>query len=354
MRREADQSGLDRRSQEVLEAVVKAYVESGEPVGSRTVSKLSSERVSAATIRNVMADLEERGLLSQPHTSAGRVPTDLGYRVYVDSLGARPLGRSEERLIETSLHEQQTEINAMFTSVSRILARFSKHLGVVVSPHMARVRLRDIEFVRLGPRRVLVIVVAGSGMLHNKIIQIADDFDQEWLDKIGRYLTTTFKGLTLPEIRDRILEMMGQEKALYDQLLGDALTLGRAGLDPVRGEAGEVFLDGTTNLLAEPEFGRIERLRGLFKTFEEKHELVRVLNSCLEQEPAGVQVFIGSENSSPHMSDCSLVTSSYGLKGQSLGTLGIIGPTRMEYARAIALVDSVARLFSQALSRYPG
>lgn len=355
MRRETDQSGLDRRSQEVLKAVVKAYVESGEPVGSRTVSKLGSEKVSAATIRNVMADLEERGLLSQPHTSAGRVPTDLGYRVYVDSLGKRPLGRSEERLIESSLHEQQqTEINALFTAVSRILARFSKHLGVVVSPHMGRVRLRDIEFVRLGPKRVLVIVVAGSGMLHNKVIRTEDDFEQEWLDKIGRYLTTTFKGLTLPEIRDRILEMMGQEKALYDQLLGDALKLGSVGLDPVRGEAGEVYLDGTTNLLVEPEFGRIERLRDLFKTFEEKHELVRVLNSCLEQQPAGVQVFIGSENASPNMSDCSLVTSSYGLKGQSLGTLGIIGPTRMEYARAIALVDSVARLFSQALSRYPG
>ena len=354
MRREASQSGLDRRSQEVLEAVVKAYVESGEPVGSKTVSNLSTERVSSATIRNVMAELEERGLLSQPHTSAGRIPTDLGYRVYVDSLGAKPLGRSEERLIETSLHEQQTEANELFTAVSRILAKFSRHLGVVVSPHMDRVRLRDIEFVRLGPKRVLVIVVAGSGMLHNKVIQIEDDFDQEWLDKIGQYLTTTFKGLTLPEIRDRILELMGEEKALYDQLLGDALRLGRAGLDPVQSEAGEVFLGGTTNLLAEPEFGRIERLRSLFKTFEEKHELLRVLNICLEQQPAGVQVFIGSENASPNMSDCSLVTSSYGLKGQSLGTLGIIGPTRMEYARAIALVDSVARLFSQALSRYPG
>ncbi|HZI92889.1 MAG TPA: heat-inducible transcriptional repressor HrcA [Patescibacteria group bacterium] len=349
---------LEKRGQEILEAIVKAFIETGEPVGSRTVSRLNREGLSAATIRNVMAELEERDLLAQPHASAGRVPTDLGYRVYVDSLlKGRRLPPAEERLIESSLQGNQTEINELFTNVSRLLSRLSKHMGVVVSPHIARVRLRDVEFVRLAPHRVLVILVAASGTIHNKVVEIESDHEQEKLDQIGRLLTDEFKGHTLPEIRDRILEMMGQEKALYDSVLRDALTLGKAGLEynpAIEAAGSDVFMDGTSNLLSDPVFASFERLRGLFRTFEEKHELLRVLNSCLEQNAQGVRVIIGSENPNPELTDCALVASGYGTKGQTLGTLGIIGPTRMEYARAIALVDSVARLFSDALSRYQG
>lgn len=349
---------LDKRDQEILEAIVDSYVETGEPVGSGTIARRSREGLSPATIRNVMANLEERDLISQPHTSAGRVPTDLGYRVYVDSLmRARPLRPAEQRLIESSFQDQRPEFSELLSSVSRILSRFSKHMGVVVSPHIARAHVRDIEFVRLAKSHLLVIVVAVSGMIYNKVVQIEEDFPQEKLDWIGRYLTSTFKGRTLPEIRDRILEMMGQEKALYDELLSDALKVGSAGLGEADNEeeaGAEVFVDGTSNLLSEPEFARVERLRTLFRTFEEKHELLRVLNSCLERQASGVRVIIGSENPSPEMSDCTLITSNYAMEGETLGTLGIIGPTRMEYARAIALVDSVARLFSAALRRYPG
>lgn len=305
-----------------------------------------------------MADLEERNLLLQPHASAGRVPTDLGYRAYVDALAKNQrLPPPDERMIESCLQGGQTEIHDLFGSVSKLLSRLSNHMGVVVSPHIARVRLRDIEFVRLGSRRVLVIVVAASGMIHNKVVEIEEDHEQEKLDQIGKYLTEEFKGHTLSEVRDRILELMGQEKALYDSLLRDALKLGQAGLaiDPGNEAVGaEVFLDGTANLLSEPEFASVERLKALFRTFEEKHQLLRVLHSCLENGESGVQVLIGRENPSPEMSDCTLIASSYGLQGQTLGTLGIIGPTRMEYARAIALVDSVSRLFSHVLSRYQG
>jgi len=349
---------LDKRDQEILEAIVKAFIETGEPVGSRTVSRLNREGLSAATIRNVMADLEERNLLAQPHASAGRIPTDLGYRVYVDALARnRRLPAADERLIESSLHEGVGDANELFSNVSKVLSRLSRQMGVVVSPHIAKIRLRDIEFVRLAPRRVLVILVAASGGLHNKVVEIEEDLDQERLDQIGRYLTHEFKSHTLPEIRDRILELMGQEKALYDDLLRDALKLGRAGLDidsQIESAGADLFVDGTANLLSESDFASLERLRGLFRTFEEKHELLRVLNRCLEQEAKGVRVIIGSENPNPEMSDCALVATGYGMEGQTLGTLGIIGPTRMEYARAIALVDSVARLFSHALSRYQG
>lgn len=347
---------LDRRSQEILEAVVESYIHKGEPVGSRAVSKMSSEGLSAATIRNVMAELEEGELLTQPHTSAGRIPTDLGYRLYVDSLmKARRLRKDEEQMIESSLLATPIELHDLFGSVSRILSRLSHHLGLVVSPHISRARLKETEFVRLGKNRVLVIIVAVSGMIHNKVIAIDGDHPQEKLDKIGRYLSDEFRGNTLAEIRDRILEMMGQEKALYDALLRDALELGRASLEIEEEQTGgEVFVDGTSNLLAEPEFSSINRLKGLFRTFEEKHELLRVLNSCLENEQPGVKLLIGSENPHPDLAGCTLVASSYGTGGRTLGTLGIIGPTRMEYARAIALVDSVARLFSDALVRYEG
>src|SRR4030095_6305093 len=222
---------LERRDQEILEAVIESYVETGEPVGSRTIARSNREKLSPATIRNVMADLEERSLLVQPHASAGRVPTDLGYRAYVDALAKNQrLPEPDERLIESYLKDGQTEIHELFGSVSKLLSRLSNHMGVVVSPHIARIRLRDIEFVRLGTQRVLVIVVAASGMIHNKVIEIDDDHGQEKLDKIGKYLTDEFKGHTLSEVRDRILDLMGQEKALYDSLLRDALKLGRAGL----------------------------------------------------------------------------------------------------------------------------
>ena len=348
---------LDRRDQEVLEAIVRSYIQTGEPVGSRTISMRSREGLSAATIRNVMADLEEKTLLTQPHTSAGRVPTDLAYRVYVDSLmKARRLPAIEERLIESSLGESHTEVGDLFASVSKVLSRLSRHMGVVVTPHIARVRLRDLEFVRLGPHRVLVVIVGASGVIYNKMVEIPEDHDQEKLDAIGRRLTKEFRGHTIPEVRDIILERMSEEKASFDALLRDALSVARAGLEIVPEEAGrlgDVFIDGTANLLSEPEFSSADRLQSLVRTIEEKHELLKLLNGCLE-DPTGVRVMIGSEVHSPDMNDCALIAATYGTEGQTLGALGIIGPTRMEYSHSIALVESVARLFSRALSRYEG
>src|SRR5262245_2383965 len=242
---------LDKRSQEILEAVVRSYIETGEPVGSRAVSVLTREGLSAATVRSVMAELEERNLLTHPHTSAGRVPTDLAYRVYVDLLmKARKLSAAEERLIESSLQGGRSELGEIFATVSRLLSRLSRQLGVVVTPHVSRVRVRDIEFVRLSPHRVLLILVAASGLIHNKVVEIPEDHPQERLDALGRYLSSEFCGHTLQEIRDRILFLMGQEKAQYDTLLREALALGQAslGMEPPAGAAGEIFVDGAANL----------------------------------------------------------------------------------------------------------
>ncbi len=339
----------------ILGAVVEHYVASGEPVGSRTLSRHGPEPVSAATIRNTMADLEERGLLEQPHTSAGRIPTDQGYRVYVDNLmRERQIAPEEEKFIRNALEHPTAEAADLFAQVSRVLSRLSHQIGVVVTPNVSRVRLRHIEFVRLAPRRVVAIIVAETGVVHNKVFETEEDYVQDQLDRAGRFLTDTFGGSTLLEIRERIMTMMAEEKASFDRPLHDALALGRASVEgtsaPAEGHS--VFVDGTSNLLGAPEFGDADRLRAVLKTFEEKHHIVHILNRCIEEGRAGVRVLIGSETHVPDLQRCTLVASAYGPEGTPLGALGVVGPTRMEYAKAVALVDYVSRFFGRLLASY--
>jgi heat-inducible transcriptional repressor len=345
---------LDRREQQILSAIVEAHVNSGEPVASRALSGKGPERLSPASIRNTMADLEERGLLEQPHASAGRVPTDLGYRVYVNNLmRERQIAPAEEEFIRQALGRPGTEFPDLLAEVPRVLSRLSHQIGLVVAPTVGQVRLRRIEFVRLSPSRVVAVIVGETGLLHNKVFETDHDFDQENLDRAGRYLTDTFQDCTLPECRERIQKMLAEEQALYDRLHRDALTLGRAsmaaegdGTDPQN-----VLLDGASNLLEAPEFASVERVRGILRTLDEKNQLLHLLTRCIEEGNRGVQVFIGSESLVPELERCTVVTSAYGPGGDPRGALGVIGPTRMEYAKAVALVDYVSRFFGRLLTR---
>ncbi|MBI3449391.1 MAG: heat-inducible transcription repressor HrcA [Acidobacteria bacterium] len=346
---------LDQRGQEILGAVVEQYVRSGEPVGSRTLAQKSSEHLSAATIRNTMADLEQLGLLEQPHTSAGRIPTELGYRVYVNNLmRGHPIARADEQFIHASLGQPVTDAAALFGQVSRVLSQLTNQIGVVITPNVSRVRLRHLEFVQLASRRVVAILVAETGIIHNKVFETEDEYAQDQLDRAGRFLTETFQGMTLPETRERIVAMMAEEKALYDRLLKDAITLAQASVDQMPEEPTErhVFVEGTSNLLDSPDFADAERLKAIFRTFEEKHRILRILNRCLEEGHPGVKVLIGSETDLPELNQCTLITSAYGPEGQPLGALGVLGPTRMEYAKAVALVDYVSRFFGTLLKPY--
>ena len=346
---------LDRRSQQILSAIVEEFTASGEPVASRTLSRRSRERLSPATIRNTMVDLEEAGLLEQPHTSSGRVPTELGYRVYVDNLMREVrVAPAEEIFIQRSLGGAVAEPSEMFAQVSRVLSQVSHQIGVVVTPNVSELRLRHIEFVRLAPRRVVAVIVADTGVIHNKVLDAEEDYAQDHLDRAGRYLTDEFQGRTLPDIRERILAMMAEEKALYDQLLHDALTLARASVDavPEAAAGSQIYVDGTSNLLDVPELADVERLRVIFRAFEEKSRLVRILNRCLDEGRTGVRVFIGSEAHIPDVNNLTLITSPYGPEGAPRGALGVIGPMRMEYARAVALVDYVSRVFGRILNQY--
>ncbi|HXI01620.1 MAG TPA: heat-inducible transcriptional repressor HrcA [Candidatus Saccharimonadales bacterium] len=346
---------LGRREQQILYAIVEEHVSSGEPVSSRAISRKGPERISSATVRNTMADLEEQGLLEQPHASSGRVPTELGYRVYVDHLMRRGrVGSKDEEYIQRSLGQPVEEASEMFSQVSRVLSKVSRQVGVVVTPNLTSLRLKHIEFVRLGPRRVVAILVAASGMLHNKVIESDDEYTQEQLDRSGRYLTETFQGLTLPEIRERIRTMMSEERAAYDKMLRDALELGHASMSGVKGEGGvgQVFLDGASNLVVAPEFADVARLQGILRTLDERDSLMRLLTRCIEEGDPGVRVLIGSETDLPDLNLCTLIASTYGPDGSPRGALGVIGPTRMEYAKAVALVDYVSRFFGSLLTRY--
>lgn len=339
---------LEGREGEILKAVIRSHVLTGEPVGSRTVSRGTGLDLSPATIRNVMSDLEARGLLTHPHTSAGRVPTDLAYRVYVERLMGPPrMTPGQAQAIDEALSRSRGEIPELLAEASRQLSRFSKHVGVALAPEVRRIVVEHLEFVRLDPRRVVAVLVGRSGAVHNRILEVEEPHEQAELDRIGRYLSERFSGKTLPEMRQVLLERMSEETAAYDRLLRHSLELGRRAIEADAGVTG-VFVEGASNLLTQPEFANLERMRGLIRTLEEKNLLVDLLSRVLEGE--GVQVVIGRENPVADLADCSLVATNYHAGGQVMGTIGIMGPTRMEYARAIALVEHLAGVLTRLLS----
>lgn len=351
----------DSRGQAVLSAIINEHLVTGEPVGSRTISDRFAHASgwSPATIRNVMAELEELGLVEQPHTSAGRVPTDKGYRYYVDHmLGEARLSKADFAAINSLLGSLKGERGGapdrLMERTSHLLSELSENVGIVVSPSLAENILQHIEFVRLADNRILVILVSSSNIIQNKLVRLDEALSQEELDSTARYLNVEFSGKSLGAIRTEILELMRQEKALYDKLLQNAILLCERSLEGEEAETGQVFVDGASNILMKPDFVDTERMRELFRTFEEKSRLVKILNECIERDShvAGrdVQVVIGRENSTPSMQDCALITAPYRLgAGSAVGAIGVVGPMRIEYARMMSVVNYVARHIERIL-----
>jgi heat-inducible transcriptional repressor len=343
---------LGGREQDILRRIIASYILTGEPVGSRTIARMTREGLSPASVRNVMSDLEEMGLLAQPHTSAGRVPTDLGYRYYVDAL--LPEGHlepDERRLIESSLSRTGGEFSEAMEVIPKLLSRLSHQVGYLVSPRTKDAVLKHIEFVRLHDRRLLVIFVDRSGVVSHRILATDEDYSQEDLERAGRYLVGEFAGLTVKEIRSRLVGLMAEEKAALDRMIRNATTLGTRYLD-AEADDRRLVLEGTTNMMKQPEFADMATMRGLLEAFEEKHRLVKLLDRCFHT--SGVKVLIGSETDDPTLDSLSLVACAYRLDDRASGYLGILGPTRMEYDRAVALVDYISRLFSTLLTRHDG
>ena len=337
--------GLNDRSKHILEAVIEDYISTAEPVGSRTISRRSGFGLSPATIRNVMADLEELGFLASPHTSAGRVPTEKAYRLYVDSLlGIRSIERGEREEIRRHCHLTGKDMGEVLKEVSRMLSSVSNYMGIVAAPRFTAGLFRHIEFVRLGGRRVLAILVSENGAVQNKIVEADAELTSDDLIRMSNYLNSVLSGLSIAQVKNRILEEMQSDKTRYDVMLGQALRLSEQSL--ADGTA-ELFIEGQANILEFPEFADVERMKEVFRAFEEKGQLLNLLDRCLTAP--GVNIFIGSESHLNRMSGMSLITSTYVSGKNTLGVLGVIGPTRMGYGKVIPIVDYTAKLLSKML-----
>ncbi|HVQ40097.1 MAG TPA: heat-inducible transcriptional repressor HrcA [Pyrinomonadaceae bacterium] len=357
-----EKSILGARAQSVLAAVIKEHLVTGEAVGSLVLADRFSNSPgwSSATIRNVLAELEESGLVEQPHTSAGRVPTDQGYRFYVDNiLEEAQLSRADLRAIDkiftSSGLDSATSSERIMERMSHALSELSENVGIVVSPSHTENRLSHIEFVQLSDKRILVVLVTTSNIIHNKIIRLEDQITQEELEQTARYLNTEYSGKTLMTIRAEILELMRVEKALYDRLLRNAILLCDMSLDGEDSNGGDVYVDGASNILSKPDFVDVDRMRELFRTFEEKSRLIKILNECVSRDQystaSDVHVVIGREHAHSSMRNCALITAPYRLgSNEHLGSLGVVGPMRIEYSRIMAMVNYMARLIERRLN----
>jgi heat-inducible transcriptional repressor len=333
---------MDERAKTLLKTLVERYIADGQPVGSRTLSKASGLELSPATIRNVMADLEELGLISSPHTSAGRIPTARGYRLFVDTmLTAQPL-HAVSHLEPHLLPDQPQRVIA---NAAQLLSNLSSFVGVVTAPRKASV-FHHIEFMRLSERRVLVILVAPDGDVQNRVIFTAQDYTQAQLLEASNYLTAHYAGLTIEEVRERL-------KTEVDALRGEIATLMQAavqaGSEAIADSQEQVVISGERNLLTVQDFSSdMGSLRRLFDLFEQKTQLMRLLEVSSRAE--GVRIYIGGESMVVPFEELSVVSAPYEVDGRIVGTLGVVGPTRMAYDKMIQIVDITSRLVSNALS----
>ena len=343
---------LPHRSSRILATVVREYIHTGEPVASVVIARRGALGVSSATVRNVLARLEEQGFVRQPHTSAGRVPTDRGYRFYVDLLLESRRGGEHPEIAEAILRAASDEpsLDAVLSRVSHVLSNESRHVGFAVAPAAEDQRLRKIEFVSLDGTRVLVVALSDRGQVTQKIVDAGELLTPEELRRAAEYVNREFVGLPIDEVQAAIIARLQEVRGLYDRLMARAFELARRALEE-RTREHALYVEGTASLIgeasAQPELS-LETLRTLVQMIEEKQRLVRLLEEYLHAP--GLAVVIGAEHSLPDLKPFSLVAASY-LDGQGGGSLGLIGPTRMRYSRAISMVESAARAVTAALDR---
>ena len=341
---------LDARTRRLLRTLIAQYLVDGEPVGSRTLSRSSGLDVSPATIRNIMADLEDAGLVSSPHTSAGRVPTPRGLRLFVDSLiELQPLPQEQLARLQRELPPGPTTTLDLLGNASTLLSAMTHFAGVVTVPRQADFPLRHIDFVPLPDARVLVILVFSDNQVQNRIVQLAKPLDSRELEEAANYLNAQFVGFRVDDIRSHLLAELREAGSELNRLLSSTMELATASFAPQAGGTNDVLVSGQTNLMAYAELSNLPRLRELFDAFQQKNELLQLMAVCARAP--GVRLFIGEESGFTALDGCSVVTASYGAQGRVLGAVGVIGPTRMAYERVIPVVQATATLLSDALNR---
>lgn len=333
-----------------MSAIVQNYVANGLPVGSKTVARETGESLSPATVRSVMAQLESEGFLEQPHTSAGRVPTDKAYRYYVDRLmRMAQLTPALAKFIEESLSGDEVPNDRLMARASHVLSEVSSHVGLVLGPALEEKLLEHVKFIRLPDRRVLVVIVSKPNLIENKVLRLDEDISQEELDRSAAYLNAEFRGWSLRTIRLEIFKKIEEAREIFDHLLRSVARLlmeGALGHD----ELAPLFVEGTSRILEQPEFENGRKIRQLLLAFEEKARLIEILGSFLHSASLGVQVVIGKENPADEMRHCALVMAPLRYGSRIVGALGVVGPTRMEYDRAVTTVEYVAHLCNRLLS----
>jgi len=336
------------RAQHLLRVLIQRYIRDGQPVGSRTLSKDSGLELSPATIRNVMSDLEELGMVSAPHTSAGRIPTAKGYRLFVDTLVRyRQPKDGDINVIRSQIHREADNAGALIASVSTLLSEFTSLAGVVSVPRVQHAALRQIEFLSLSENRILAILVINDREVQNRILHTDRNYSASELQQAANFINQHYAGVEMPQVRDSIVKDLEQTRDSMNQAMHDIIAVAQSAMEGASHPGGEFILAGETKLMDFAELSDVDTLRRLFDAFSRKQLILDLLDRSINA--SGVQVFIGAESGFQILDDCSVVTAPYQLDDDTVGVLGVIGPTRMAYDRVVPIVDITARLLRSAL-----
>ena len=334
---------LDDRKMKILQAIIRTYMETGEPVGSRTISKYSDLNLSSATIRNEMSDLEEMGYIVQPHTSAGRIPSDKGYRLYVDTM---MLEKDREVAEMKELMLEKTEkMEKILMQVAKLLANNTNYAAMISSPQMRRNRLKFIQLSQVDSLHILAVIVCEGNIVKNKVIEIEEELDNEDILKLNILLNTNLNGLAMEEINLATITRLKEQAGIHSKLLNDVMDAVAEAI--VGDEDLEIYTSGATNIFKYPELSDSSKAKDILATFEEKQQLVELVNSTLEtSSETGIQVYIGEETPIQTMKDCSVVTATYELEEGMKGTIGIVGPKRMDYEKVVGMLKNLKQQMS--------
>jgi len=342
---------LDDRKRRILQAIIDDYIDTAEPVGSRTVARKHELGLSSATIRNEMADLEEMGFLAQPHTSAGRIPSDKGYRFYVNELmRERVISTEEADCIKQALEIRINEMNQLIRQASMIMSKITKYTSIAIAPQLKKSILKAVQVVPIQQGRALVIVVTSANVVRNSFIKIPDNVTADLLIMMSNVLNSKLNGLTIDQISSNILLDIEKELSISKEIL---IPIIDGIVDSINNiDYSDVYLEGTTNILNFPEFMDIVKAKEFLNVLDEKEKIYKILNNKKGIENIGVQ--IGNENDIQQIKDCSLITATYSIGNVVLGTIGVIGPTRMEYAKVISSMNFLKRKLNEEILKYIG
>ena len=339
---------LDNRAQYLLKTLIDCYVSNGHPVGSRTLAEAAKLEISTATIRNVMASLDHMGLVTSPHTSAGRIPTEKGFRLFVDSiLEVQPLKKSLLSMMKQQLDPDQDQ-DTLINTASSLISDMTHMAGIISIPKRGQMPLRHIEFLPLSDKRILAILVVNEKEVQNRVIHVEREYAQNELTQIANYLNHNFSGKDIFSVRSQLINELKNARSQVDDLMKATVDIASQALKPSDNTQNEYRLQGQTNLIRFNEMENTLKLQQLFDFFASKRDMLGLLDQCIQADD--IQVFIGREAGLEEFGDCSIITAPYSVDGNAIGVLGVIGPTRMQYSNIISVVDVTARLLGSALN----